>query len=41
MTADELAFLTERMDAKLREQLDAITIDAASELNPDAAEIPA
>ena len=41
LTADELAFLTERMDAKLREQLDAITIDAASELNPDAAEIPA
>ena len=43
LTADELAFLTERMDAKLREQLDAITIDAASELNPDGEplEVPA
>jgi len=41
LTADELAFLTERMDAKLREQLDAITVQAAPELNPDAAEIPA
>jgi len=41
LSADELRFLTDRMDAKLQEQLDAITIDAASELNPDAAEIPA
>ena len=41
LTADELAFLTERMDAKLREQLDAITIDAASEMDPNALQVPA
>lgn len=41
LNADELAFLTERMDAKLQAQLDAIAVDAVPELNPDAAEIPA
>jgi len=41
LTPDELRFLTDRMDAKLQEQLDAIAVDAVPELNPDAAEIPA
>ena len=41
LTPDELRFLTDRMDAKLREQLDAITVESAPELDPDAAEIPA
>ena len=40
LTPDELRFLTDRMDAKLREQLDAITVESAPELDPDAAEIP-
>lgn len=41
ITAAECAYLTERMEAKLQADLDAITVDAAPELNPDAAEIPA
>ena len=41
LNADECAYLTERMDAKLQAQLDAIAVDAVPELNPDAAEIPA
>ena len=41
ITADECAYLTERMEAKLQAQLDAIAVDAVPELNPDAAEIPA
>ena len=41
LSADELRFLTDRMDAKLQEQLDAITVQDAPELDPDAAEIPA
>lgn len=41
ITADECAYLTERMEAKLQADLDAITVDAVPELNPDAAEIPA
>jgi len=41
LSADELRFLTDRMDAKLQEQLDAITVQDAPELNHDAAEIPA
>ena len=41
LNADELAFLTERMDAKLQAQLDAIAVEDAPELDPDATEIPA
>lgn len=41
LTPDELRFLTDRMDAKLQEQLDSISIESADELNPDAAAIPA
>ena len=41
LSADELRFLTDRMDAKLQEQLDAITVESAPELNPDALEVPA
>ena len=41
ITADECAYLTERMDAKLQAQLDAIAVEDVPELNPDAAEIPA
>ena len=41
ITAAECAYLTERMDAKLQAQLDAIAVEDAPELNPDAAEIPA
>lgn len=41
LSADELRFLTDRMDAKLQEQLDAIAVEDAPELDPDATEIPA
>jgi len=41
ITAAECAYLTERMEAKLQADLDAITVQDAPELNPDAAEIPA
>ena len=41
ITAAECAYLTERMDAKLQAQLDAIAVEDAPELDPDAAEIPA
>ena len=41
LTPDELRFLTDRMDAKLQEQLDSISIESADELNPDALTVPA
>ena len=41
ITAAECAYLTERMESKLRADLDAITVQDAPELNPDALEVPA
>ena len=41
ITAAECAYLTERMESKLQADLDVVAVDAAPELNPDAAEIPA
>ena len=41
ITAAECAYLTERMESKLQADLDAITVDAVPELNPDAPEFPA
>lgn len=41
LTAEEAAYLTERMDAKLQAQLDAISVADAPEMNPDALEVPA
>jgi len=41
ITAEEAAYLTERMDAKLQAQLDAINVQDVPEMNPDALEVPA
>ena len=41
ITAAECVYLTERMESKLQADLDAITIDAASEMDPNALQVPA
>lgn len=39
LTPDEMAFLTSRLDEKLKQQLAAVTVEASPEMDPDGAEV--